>query len=507
MPAKTTNAVLSVCWDRSRFYFVIAKISKKKTTIVTAKSGSWKANFDAAEAAERITEELARHKIRKPSLVVGVARAQVDMCTVTLPPAADAEVPQMVRNEVTRQFGELPDAAIIDFDLEVADGNKVAHAFVLRPDTHHDISAFAKSVDLQVDAILPRHYSVASLFGRVIDGDHNSGLLLNMLEDSADLLVVHETKISTNRTIHYGKDSGSVQVERLTGEILRTVAANPAMNAINEVFVFGREVAATELATAMKDSLPYSVTVLDPLKDTEHSGIRGDDPSFPMAALVGMVRDVQADSALVDFANPKRPPAPPNRWKKTLFYVAAAAAAIGIICYTYGKDLADLDAKIGQLQEELDKEEKLFEKLQSKTVIVDAVQSWENQSTNWLDEIRDLSLRFPPEGDAIVDRMSCSQNQYGGSISMGVRVREPSIVNQMETSLRDSYRAMRSKRISQIDQGQAFPCQFETTFSLVQRRPREAYLQRYESTQQQDNHQTSELSAANTDLSGKEAKR
>ena len=118
MPATSAKAVLSVCWDRSRFYFVIAKISKKKTKIVTAKSGSWKSGFNADEAAERIQEELTRQKIRKPAVVIGVARAQVDMCSISLPPASPAELPQMVRNEVARQFGELSDTAVVDFDLD-----------------------------------------------------------------------------------------------------------------------------------------------------------------------------------------------------------------------------------------------------------------------------------------------------------------------------------------------------------------------------------------------------
>ena len=162
MAAKPTKAVLSVCWDRSRFYFVIARTSKKSTTIVTAKSGCWSASFDAREAAERINEELDRHKIRKPTLVVGVARAQVDTCSATLPPATPAEIPQMVRNEVGRQFGELPESAVVDYDLDDSGDNSVAHAFVLRPESAQNIELLAVAVELEVHAILLRQYSVAS---------------------------------------------------------------------------------------------------------------------------------------------------------------------------------------------------------------------------------------------------------------------------------------------------------------------------------------------------------
>ena len=117
MSAKSTKHILSVCWDRSRFYFLIAKTTKKKVSVVTAKSGSWAAEFNADEAGERISEELNRLKIRKPTLVIGIARAQVDVCSASLPPATDSELPTMVRNEAARQFGELPETAVIDFDL------------------------------------------------------------------------------------------------------------------------------------------------------------------------------------------------------------------------------------------------------------------------------------------------------------------------------------------------------------------------------------------------------
>jgi hypothetical protein len=59
-------------------------------------------------------------------------------------------------------------------------------------------------------------------------------------------------------------------------------------------------------------------------------------------------------------------------------------------------------------------------------------------------------------------------------MTMGVRVREPAIVAELETALRDPYRQVRSKRITQADQGQAFPCQFETTI-VLRRRPKELY--------------------------------
>ena len=366
--------------------------------------------------------------------------------------------------------------AVIDFDLTDLGDHSVAHAFVLRAESAQQIQAFSAAIGLDVHAILLRHYSVASRFARVSHQPEASGLLLNLLDESADLLVVKDRQVAAARTIHYGKDSGAIQMDRLSSEVVRTVAANPSIGTVERVFVFGRDIAANDFVAAIKEGLPFDVELLDPLKETEHSGIRGDDPSFPMAALVGMVCDVQDDSAMIDFANPKQPPAPPNRWRKAAFYSLAAAAAIAIVTHTLGGDLKELDGNIHDLQSQLDHQKQVLEKLESRTLIVDAVNRWQNAGVNWLDELRDLTVRFPREGDAMVDRMSCTEGQVGGTISMGVRVREPSIVTELETSLRDSYRQIRSKRISQADQGQAFPCQFETTV-VMRRRPKELYLQ------------------------------
>lgn len=475
MSAKTPKTVLSVCWDRSRFYFVIGKLTKSRTTIVTAKSGSWIDEFNAVEAAERINEELGRHKIRRPALTIGVSRAQVDMCATNLPPATAAEIPQIVSNEVSRQFGELPTDAIIDYDVDESTEPRVANAFLLRSESAQNITAFAEAMGLDVHSILLRQYSVASLFDRLHSQPGAASLLLNLLDQSADLLVVRDRQVVAGRTILYGKNSESIQTQRLSAEVLRTVAANPSIGSVDRVYVFGRNSSADEFALTIEEYIPYSVTVLDPLGGTEHGGIRGDDQSFPMAALVGMIRDVQEDSALIDFANPKRPPPAPNRWFRMTIYTVAVAAVAALLFYTYGLDLKRLDTENANLQTQLDTQSQLLEKLQSKTIIVDAVGQWENMGVNWLDEIRDFTVRFPPEGEGIVDRMTCMPgNGPTGTITMGVRVRDPSIVAELESALRDPYRQIRSKRITQADQDQAFPCQFDTTI-VLRRRPKDQY--------------------------------
>ena len=164
--------------------------------------------------------------------------------------------------------------------------------------------------------------------------------------------------------------------------------------------------------------------------------------------------------------------------------------------------MKELDSNIGDLEGQLEHQKQMLKQLRTQTIIVDAVNQWENTGVNWLDEIRDLTVRFPNEADAIVDRMSCMEGRVGGTISMGVRVREPSIVSEMESSLRDSYRQVRSKRISQADQGQAFPCQFESTV-VTRRRPRELYLESF------TNHPNGEpeLSSASTGTSQPEVER
>ena len=91
---------------------------------------------------------------------------------------------------------------------------------------------------------------------------------------------------------------------------------------------------------------------------------------------------------------------------------------------------------------------------------------------NWLEELRDLSLRFPGPRDAVVLRMSMRPAQGdGGLIDLQGLVRDPKVVVNLERQIRDGFRAVRSRRVQQRTQEDDYTWVYETSVSVAPRRP------------------------------------
>ena len=103
---------------------------------------------------------------------------------------------------------------------------------------------------------------------------------------------------------------------------------------------------------------------------------------------------------------------------------------------------------------------------------IEAIAAWKNRDVNWLEELRDLSLRFPGPRDAVVLRMSMRPSQGdGGLIDLQGLVRDPKVVVNLERQIRDEFRTVRSRRVQQRTQEDDYTWVYETSVSVAPRRP------------------------------------
>ena len=484
MNRSKTKQFLAICWDSSRFHFLLAKKGRKnKVAIVTTGSKVWQSGVSMEEIVDTVKDELRKNKIRNPSLLVGISRSQSDVLSVDVPPANDRELPMIVRNEVARQLPDLGDEDVVDFfangAVQSGQPSSVV-AGVLRRTIVDDIGKMSSLLGLPTASIVLRPYCVASLFNRNAGSQFKQCLVLNRLDHSVDMLIVKNGNPIFGRTARI-ESSGAPEnlAQDLATEIMRTIAAVPhgvdePAAEIERVCLFGALEPDDELHKKLSECLSLPLTILDPFDGVESEENIG-DPTRPVAALIGMVRDFVAEDASIDFANPKKPPKPPNRVRQFGFYGIAASAVIGIVSWTFASDVREIREKNDAIQVKIDDAKLLLNKYRKNTIVVDAVQAWRRNEVNWLDEFNDISRRFPGNSEAVVDRVSFSPyGQFDGSIAMSVRAREPSVVLEMESSLRDKYRRVNSKRISQGSDDQPFPCHFETNI-LVRSRPQTAY--------------------------------
>ena len=122
-----------------------------------------------------MAEQLRERHVKHFDLLIGLPRSRVEMLSLTLPPSTDAELAELVQNEVLRQLSDLPEEAIVDFYPGQGDTESLrrVEAAVLRPETLDPIQrACAAAVGKPAAQLVLRPLAIASLFSRLAGQAH-----------------------------------------------------------------------------------------------------------------------------------------------------------------------------------------------------------------------------------------------------------------------------------------------------------------------------------------------
>lgn len=228
--------------------------------------------------------------------MIGLPRSRVEMLNLSLPPASDAELVEMVRNEVMRQLTDLPEDAIVDFHIVQGDAESLrrVEAAVLRPETAAQIHAACAPVGQLPAQMVLRPLAIASLFTRLAGRGHNQALLLTVMDCDADMSLFSHGQVVFSRTVRLmDEETGPLDASRVSDEIRRTLAVAPLEpqheEDVGHIYMFDDLKRANEFIEQLADELQLPVSLLDPLvglkvaKDVDLEHIH----RFP--ALIGMV--------------------------------------------------------------------------------------------------------------------------------------------------------------------------------------------------------------------------
>jgi hypothetical protein len=173
---------------------------------------------------------------------------------------------------------------------------------------------------------------------------------------------------------------------------------------------------------------------------------------------------------LLDFLHPKRPPAPPNYYRRAAVYVGALVVLAFMGGYQAWETHQESQDQLATMRAELDAATTRLNKVKQKQAVVEAIWNWETDNVNWLDELYDLARRFPNGRDATIRRMTVSPGSNGQLvIDLSVQVRDPEVITQMGNELRDAYHDVRSKGVSEQSSSTDYPWSFETRITLRKR--------------------------------------
>ena len=496
--------LLALDWDRDEARYVLATTSGRKVTVLSAQSIPLADAADGDEAprpavGSLLRKALPRGRTARTQVLVGLGRGSIELMHFTVPPASDKELPELVLNSAIRESQSVTEDTLLDFVAlnDTAGEPRRITAATIEPAELERVKGICRDAGLKPQRMLLRPFATASLFARTETGSEAPCLLVNPVGDEVDVSIMVGGKAVFSRTARLPDASDPEKITRqIVVEIGRTLAVASqdqlVGGPIENVCIFGEPEEYAELIEKLGDELLLMAKTIDPFKAVGIHRSRYPENTGKYASLVGMLVD-EAHSAghAIDFLNPKKKPKPPSR----AWFAAAAAAVLAAFglwtWYQANEEFAILDAQIANLNAEYSKHHKRIQQLAQPHVgtlkgrrvdyartlrgVRGQVLAWDTADVNWLDELRDLSLRLPSGRDILLLRMNMAAARAGGGVvGFNGLVRDPLVVMRMETDVRDSFHGINSRHQQQRSKSGDYTWSFETSI-MARRRPKEYY--------------------------------
>lgn len=446
----------------------------------------------------------ARGLGRLPTLVA-VGRASIELKLLTLPPAPDDELPEMVRFQAQREFNSLGDDWHFDF-VPISDditAPRQVLAAAVSPEVVQQINETCQRAGLKPTRLLLRPYAAASLLRRsrlaesgqmqLVSGataakagaiadptDNKVRLLVDLLGDEADLTVLVGPQVVFLRTARLPAETASdagANWRPLLAEIRRTMAAVQNQlggQRVQAVYLCDGRQEHAALAARLSGELSLPVELFDPLAQVPLTGaVRSEPPAHAgrFAPLVGMlVNEIEKSSHGLDFFNPRRRPPPPDRRRPLALAgvgVASVAALLGLWAWQHSNSLNTRIDELSAASKKLDAEVAAAAKLQQS---VGELDDWRKGDPGWLDELVRLSRALPDAKQVMLSDVSISPHAAGGEMVLKGVVSSTEVVDRLEGGLRDDKHRVEGRGSHQDVKNTAYPWQFSSAV-IAETRP------------------------------------
>jgi Tfp pilus assembly PilM family ATPase len=466
---------LAIEWDAAECRMAVATLRGRQAVIEHAFAVSRGADDSPEDIGARIAKELDAKSCGRPEALVSVGRTRIELRQFTVPPAAEDDLPDLVRFQAAREFNELDDQWRLDFmPIETAgDGPKVVLATAIAPAEIAAIEKVCERAGLVLRRVLLRPCETASLLSA--SADKSPQLLIELFAGEVDLTVVSGDTTVFLRTTRFAGERPPLPA--LIAEIRLTLAA--ARNQlggekIDSLVLCGREPADEQLADCVKTELGVPVTLLDPFAGlTTAPSLARAMPahSARYAPLLGMLQtELRGTRHPIDFLNPRRRPPPVNRRK--LWISLGAAAAVLLLAYLiYGRvEHYWLASEVAEMKTRSNALDELLKKGTKPRARTAEIAKWADQETIWLDELYGLSRGIPAAKDTMLSDLTLSTGLRGSQIDMKGWTRNAKSIEQMEEGVRPLVGKMNTKDSHEDSTVSPYSWKFEAAV-IVEKEP------------------------------------
>lgn len=450
--------ILALEWDGSEARLVVASPRGERGVIEQAFAVPLRSPQTGEDQGEeevdvggRIAAALQAHGIGRLETLVAVGRASIELRQLSLPPAPDDELPELVRFQAMREFNQFDEDWLLDFvplDEAPEEGPRSVLAAAIGPELVEQIQQTCESAGLTPQRLVLRPCAAASLLRRTPSDE--SRLLIDLLADEADLTVMIDRKVVFLRTTRLTADplENADQPRALLAEIRRTIAAAENQlrgKRIETITLCGSGEQHAALAASIERELGVPTRLFDPFEGLSlGQQLRGDLPDHPgrFTPLLGMaLAELERTGHAIDFLHPRRPPEPPTRRKTVVVAAVAAVLLVGSFFGYRGWERKSLNREIKQLTNQSKELEEKVAAAKKDMAAAANFGRWTATDVGWLDELDKLAKAFPPAEQAMLTDLKFSQGQpKGGMITLDGLAKDMDAIGAMETSLRKEFR-------------------------------------------------------------------
>ena len=448
--------ILALEWDGSEARLVVAATRGERTVIEqaftvalrTAESGEDQ-DAEEVDVGGQIAAAVSDRGIGRLDTLVAVGRASIELRQLSLPPAPDDELPELVQFQAMREFNEFDEDWLLDFvplDEGQEEEARSVLAAAIGPELVRQLQETCEKAGLAPQRLILRPCAAASLLGRTEAAESTPPkLLVDLLADEADLTVMIDRKVVFLRTTRVSGDPLGDPDQRpaLLAEIRRTIAAAENQlggQRIEAVALCGSDEQHAAMAQWIEKQLGTPTNVFDPFAGLNLGRtLRGSLPEQPgrFAPLLGMVvAELEGTGHAIDFLHPRHRPEPPTRRMKWVFAGAAAVLLVASFFGYRGWDRYDLNRQIAKLEKESKELAPKVTQTEKDVAAVTAIEKWTATDVAWLDQLHKLSEDFRPAKEVMLLDLTLDSYTPGGRMTLDGLAAGADSITAMEEDLR-----------------------------------------------------------------------
>jgi hypothetical protein len=361
-----------------------------------------------AETARRIGEQL-RDRLRAAGVahapvVVTVGRDRIVLKELRYPAVPPHEEPNVVRFQALKELSDSPEDIVLDYvplTNGAGTGERRSMAVAVRKDVYAAIQAMCAAANLKLAAVTPRPYAIAAGIGRAFESGAapapeskaDAVAVLTLGPGGGEFTVVRGGEVTFTLAVPAPVVASDAMLLSQVRRNLTTYASSNPGHPVQALYVADMY---HGWAERFRPALGIPVHAFDPLGEAAREipeELRG-----RFAGAAGLLA-ARGGTLPINFVSPRQPRADADP-KKNQILVVALAALILVAVGGFGGwwVLSAAEENVARLTQERDEKKQAFEKSEPDRKRLEAADKWKARRIVWLDELYDMTARFPVAG-------------------------------------------------------------------------------------------------------------